>query len=363
MKKMTKERYKVLDLFCGCGGLSEGFSMAGYDIIGGIDLNKSAVDTFGLNFENANAICANLLEIKSDNIMNEFSTFLNADIIIGGPPCQGFSNANRYSMEEDDDRNKLFYEFLKFVDVIKPKVIVIENVRGIITTNNGYAKKRIYELFEERGYVVNHEILDASEFGVPQRRIRNFFVITEEKKFNFSKLKKKEAHTVYDSISELYNLEGKSNKEGVYLLESSPTNDYAKYLRREDNYVHNHIIKYPADFVQHRISFVPQGGNWRDVPPELLPNKRTNRHSSAYKRLKENDLSVTIDTGNTHSNYFHPIYNRIPTVREAARLQSFSDKFIFTGSRTEQYIQVGNAVPPKLAYTIANAIKEEVLDE
>ncbi len=146
-------------------------------------------------------------------------------------------------------------------------------------------------------------------------------------------------------------------------MESHPENDYAKYLRREDNYVHNHTIKYPADFVQHRISFVPQGGNWRDVPPELWPNERNNRHSSAYRRLKENDLSVTIDTGNTHSNYFHPIYNRIPTVREAARLQSFSDNFIFTGSRTEQYIQVGNAVPPKLAYAIANAIKEEVLDE
>ena len=360
---MTKIKYKVLDLFCGCGGLSEGFNMAGYEIIGGIDLNTSAVDTFESNFKNAKAICANLLEIKSDNIINEFSRFLEADIIIGGPPCQGFSSANRYNREEDDYRNKLFYEFLKFVDVIKPKVIVIENVRGIITANNGYAKKRIYELFEERGYVVNHKILDASEYGVPQKRIRNFFVITKEKKFDFSKLKKKKAHTVYDTISELYDLEEKSNKEGIYLLKSPPSNEYAKYLRREDNFIYNHIIKYPADFVQHRISFVPQGGNWREVPPELWPNKRNNRHSSAYRRLSENDLSVTIDTGNTHSNYFHPLYNRIPTVREAARLQSFSDEFVFEGSRTEQYIQVGNAVPPKLSFAIANAIKEEVLDE
>lgn len=361
---MTKNRYKVLDLFCGCGGLSEGFKLSGYDIIGGIDLNKAAVDTFDLNFENANAICANLLQIQSNDIINKYSTFLDADIIIGGPPCQGFSNANRYDVEEEDERNKLFYEFLKFVDVIKPKVIVIENVRGIITSNNGYAKKRIYELFEERGYVVNHEILDASEFGVPQKRIRNFFVITEEKKFDFTRLKKKEIYTVYDAISELYDLEkDNNNEEGIYLLKSSPQNYYAEYLRREDNYVYNHTIKYPADFVQHRISFVPQGGNWRDVPPGLWPSQRNNRHSSAYRRLKENDLSVTIDTGNTHSNYFHPIYNRIPTVREAARLQSFSDNFIFTGSRTDQYIQVGNAVPPKLAYAIANAIKEEILDE
>lgn len=119
-------------------------------------------------------------------------------------------------------------------------------------------------------------------------------------------------------------------------------------------------MRYPAQKVQDRIAFVPQGGNWKDVPEELWPNNRKNRHSSAYKRLNEDTVSVTIDTGNSHSNYFHPLYNRIPTVREAARLQSFPDSFILLGNRSEQYRQVGNAVPPLLARVIADQIKKEL---
>lgn len=356
---MTTRKYKALDLFCGCGGLSKGFEQAGFEIIGGIDFNKAAIETYNNNFIKAKSICANLLDIHSDQIINKYSEFLDADIIIGGPPCQGFSTANRYQREEDDERNKLFYEFLKFVDVIKPKVVVIENVRGIITMNNGIAKKRIYELFESRGYLINHKILDSSKYGVPQKRLRNFFVITKNEKFNFDKMTEEEGTNVLDAIGELYNLENIEKSE-KYTLENQPSSDYRIYLRNKDSHIFNHEIRYPADFVQNRISYVPQGGNWKDVPENLWPSNRTNRHSSAYKRLDEKSVSVTIDTGNSHSNYFHPIYNRIPTVREAARLQSFPDEFIFYGTRTEQYRQVGNAVPPKLAYSLAIAIKEYI---
>lgn len=355
-------KYNVIDLFCGCGGLSEGFKLAGYNIIGGIDINKDAINTFNYNFPEARGVCIDLINLTHDDIKNEFSDFLKADVIIGGPPCQGFSSANRWQKELDDDRNKLFFEFVKFVDIIKPMAIVIENVRGIITSNNGQAKKRIYEIFEERGYKVTHKIMNSSEYGVPQKRFRNFFVMSNGN-FDFDRIQKTQGSTVYDSLSELYSLENEEHGKKEYILDMEPKTSYQKYLRNSENKILNHEIKYPAEIVQERIKKVPQGGNWRDIPVEMFANARNNRHSSAYKRLDESDFSVTIDTGNSHSNYFHPIYNRIPTVREAARLQSFSDEFIFSGGRTSQYRQVGNAVPPLLSKAIANELKEVITSE
>lgn len=354
--------YKVIDLFCGSGGLSEGFRLAGYDIIGGIDLNADAIETFNYNFKNARGVCANLLDVDEETIKKDFIDFMQADIIIGGPPCQGFSAANRYQKEEDDERNRLFFEFVKFVDLIKPKAVVIENVRGIVTSNNGYAKDRIYQIFESRGYRVTHKIMDASEYGVPQKRIRNFFVMTKDFEFDFEEIPTENGGTVYEAIGELYDFNSE-NAIDTFELTVSPKTKLQKYLRSDSNIIHNHEVRYPADIVQKRISHVPQGGNWRNVPTELFTNSRNNRHSSAYKRLNENDLSVTIDTGNSHSNYFHPLYNRIPTVREAARLQSFNDDFIFKGGRTAQYRQVGNAVPPLLSYAIAKTLKKGLNDE
>ncbi len=355
---------KVIDLFCGCGGLSEGFRLAGFNIVGGIDFNRPAIDTFNANFKDAKGICCDLLEMGTEQIVKEFGDLKDVDVIIGGPPCQGFSAANRYKTEGEDPRNKLFFEFVKFVDLANPKAVVIENVRGIVTSNNGYAKNRIYEIFESRGYKVNHCILDASNYGVPQKRQRNFFVMLKgDKAFDFNTIKEANNRvTVRDAIGELYNYEDHSSNDPFYLVEK-PNSEYREYLRAKDNGVPNHEVRYPAEKVQHRISFVPQGGNWQDVPNELWPTDRKNRHSSAYKRLSEGEPSCTIDTGNNHSNYFHPLYNRIPTVREAARLQSFNDEFIFKGNRSEQYRQVGNAVPPLLAKVIAEQIRKEIEDE
>mgnify|MGYP001222303450 CR=1 FL=1 len=351
---------KVLDLFCGCGGISSGFYKSGFEIVGGIDSDKDSIETFKYNFPNANVICDDISKIQNNFISDFFPA--DVDIIVGGPPCQGFSNANRWQNEKDDPRNKLFFEFLRFVERINPRVILIENVRGILTKDNGFAKERIIENIKSLGYEIFPEILNASDYGVPQNRFRAFFVgfknDLRKKEIQLKKNNSQKKITVKDAIGELYKFE--KNDIDKYLLSAKPNSEFRAYLRSKDNFIHNHQIIYPAISTQEKIKYVKQGGNWRDIPTELFPKLRNNRHSSAFKRLNEKDVSITIDTGNSHSNYFHPIFNRLPTVRESARIQSFTDDFLFFGSRTSQYRQVGNAVPPLLANHIARQIKDVI---
>lgn len=351
----TQTKYNVLDLFCGCGGISEGYYLAGFNIVGGIDFNEYATITFQHNFKSAKVFNTDIATFTNESIKEEFK---NVDIIVGGPPCQGFSSANRWQKEIEDPRNKLFFEYIRFVQIIRPKIIMIENVRGLLTRDNGYAIERIKEILGKQDYNISYKILDASDFGVPQNRKRAIVIgIRKDFKdcfFNFDNIENQVKTTVEDAIGELYCFEQKFN--GKKELKSIPNTPLRLFLRRKDNIILDQDIVYPAQKVQERISHVPQGGNWKDVPTELWPSDRQNRHSSAYKRLDPNTQSCTIDTGNAHSNYFHPIYNRIPTIRESARLQSFPDNFEFQGPRGSKYRQIGNAVPPLLAKAIADAI-------
>lgn len=352
-----KRKYNVLDLFCGAGGLSLGFKLAGYNIVGGIDFQGDAIKTHEKNFKNSKSICGDIKEITDEQVKKLFEN--KVDVIIGGPPCQGFSAGNRQQIE-NDPRNKLFFEFIRFVKILKPKAIVIENVRQILTKDKGFAKNKIFEILEEQGYNVDVRVLTASDYGVPQNRNRAVFIGIKKEigTVNYDKIKKeKKIVTIKEAIGELYSLENCNDR----LLKNVPKTKFQKYVRSKDNTIINHDIRYPNENVQERMKHVPQGGNWRDVPKELWKVQRENRHSSAYKRLNENEPSITIDTG--HMNYFHPIYNRVPTVRESARIQSFPDDFEFVGTPTSQLRQVGNAVPPLMAKAVAELIKEALDNE
>ena len=242
---------------------------------------------------------------------------------------------------------------------------MIENVRGLLTRDCGYAINRIKDILGAVEYNITYQVLDASEYGVPQNRKRAIIVGVrkdfKDVSFDFDKLIKQPKTTVEDAIGELYVFE--QSPDGVKVITTPADTPLRKFLRAEDNKISDQDIVYPAQKVQDRIKHVPQGGNWQDVPENLWPNNRKNRHSSAYKRLAPNCQSCTIDTGNAHSNYFHPIYNRIPTSRESARLQSFPDSFVFQGPRGSKYRQVGNAVPPLLAKAIAIEIKKILKNE
>ena len=297
--------YRVLDLFCGAGGLSLGFQLAGYKIIGGVDFQQDAIKTHEKNFKNSISICGDIKEIDDNKVIELFGD--KVDVIIGGPPCQGFSAGNRQQIE-NDPRNKLFFEFIRFVKILKPKAIVIENVRQILTKDNGYAKNKIFEILEELDYNVDVRVLTASEYGVPQNRNRAVFIGIRNDigTINYDLIKKeKSVVTVDEAIGDLYNLENTKDR----LITKKATTKFQKYVRSLEGPITNHEPKYPNKDVQERMMHVPQGGNWQDVPEHLWKVQRNNRHSSAYRRLDASKPSITIDTG--HMNYFHPLFNRV----------------------------------------------------
>lgn len=353
--------YKVIDLFSGCGGISKGFFDTGkVEIVGAIDFDKAACDTFKLNFPDANVICGDI-----SNITVNSTGFKNVDIIVGGPPCQGFSALNRWSKElQEDPRNKLFFQYLRFVEELMPKAILIENVKQILTSNNGYAKNNIKQILEELGYNVSFSVLDCSQFGVPQSRHRAFFVAIRKDydTFDFNLLNKYKTNvvSVEDAISDISDIESEidfSNYESGYML-NAPKSEYQIKMQSKNRLLFDHLVYYPTQSVIDKVKYVPEGGNWKNVPEELFKSHRNNRHSNYLRRLDRNNPSITIDTG--HNMYFHYKYNRVPTIRESARLQSFPDDFKFVGNKGQKFRQVGNAVPPKMAEVLALAIMEVI---
>ena len=346
---MKNKAYTVLDLFCGCGGLSLGFEQAGYNVLLGIDMWNDALTTYRHNHKNGKTLCADLATLpveEVDNIINHEIV----DVIIGGPPCQGFSVAGKRIVE--DERNSLYKSFVRMVEHFHPRAFVLENVPNILSIGGGVVRDSIIHDFQNLGYNVVTQVLTASDYGVPQNRRRAIFVGLKEGTFDFDIPKVIHKVTTAEALSDLP--EGTQSHNSKYVC--APLSDYQVLMRSNSIGVMNHEVTVHNAKTEEIIAMVPDGGNYKDLPSYL---QNTRKVHIAWTRLNSKKPSITIDTGHRH--HFHYKWNRVPTVRESARIQSFPDNFEFFCSKTSQYKQVGNAVPPLMAKAIAEQLKKNLL--
>lgn len=329
--------YRYIDLFCGAGGLSLGFDRAGFENVFAVEINPGFAKTYKRNFPGHHLIIDDVRKIDEDRIM-ELTGKKEIDVIIGGPPCQGFSiagNIGRTFM--DDERNRLFKEFVRFVDCVQPKMFMMENVAAMATHLKGETIKAVVKAFEEAGggYKVKYEILNSADYGIAQERRR--IVVTGlrrdiDAEFSYP-AKTDRIRTVRDAIGDLPRL-GNGEKSGIP----------------------NHTAMRHSAQMLEKMSYVKDGGNRMDIPEDLRPKSGDIRK---YIRYDSKKPSVCV-TGDMRK-IFHYEQNRALTARELARIQSFPDDFIFEGTSIQIQQQIGNAVPPELAYQIAVQV-EEALD-
>lgn len=345
---MSEQKYNVLDLFCGCGGLSLGFEEAGYNVLLGIDIWEDALKTYAYNHKHNKTLCADMSTLRGEDVKDIIGDN-SVDVIIGGPPCQGFSIAGKRIV--NDDRNKLYKGFVRMVEYFKPKAFVMENVPNILSIGDGAVRETIINDFKSLGYTVETKVLTASDYGVPQNRRRAVFVGLTKGNFDFDIPMVAEKVTTEEALSDLP--EQSIEDGGKYSVES--TSGYQKLMRINSIGVYNHEVTQHNEQTVRIISMVPDGGNYKDLPKEF---QETRKVHIAWTRLNSKRPSITIDTGHRH--HFHYKWNRVPTVRESARIQSFPDDFIFLCSKTSQYKQVGNAVPPLMAKAIAEKLKKQL---
>lgn len=342
---------KAIDLFSGIGGLSEGFRKNNVDIVVANEIDKDIASSYKKNNPETEMINEDITQL---NIESVFGKYKDANIILGGPPCQGFSQkGKRLSLK--DPRNYLFRYFAKVVDFVKPEYFVMENVPNLLTTSNGYFKNEIIDIFSRMGYKVNLDVLNAADYGVPQNRRRAIIIgaLDGHKVPMPKKINKKV--TTWEAISDLAFLKsGEGSFEQEYRI--APQTSYQKDRRKNSTKLFNHQATSHSLSAIKRMRLIPENGDKNDLPQELLTKSI---YSGTWGRIIKNSQSVTITTRfDTPSSgrFTHPFLNRAITVREAARIQSFDDDTIFWGPKTSQMKQVGNAVPPKLAYKIAQQI-------
>lgn len=342
---------KVADLFAGVGGLSQGFIKAGFSIDLAVEFDSSIAKAYQLNHPDT--------KVYNEDICNmDFSKIHmlhpNIDIVVGGPPCQGFSQKGK-RLKLDDPRNFLFQRFVDFVKEFRPKYFVLENVPNIITTADGFFKEQIISAFSSLGYNVSCGVLCALDFGIPQDRRRAVFIGTLNKPALSLPIPNGKKCNIAQAI---YDLPFIKSGEGVETssYDKAPRSEYQRELRAKETILHNHVATNHSKSALAKLALIPKGKGKEVLPQELLTKSI---YSGTWCRLLEDGYAPTITTRfDTPSSgrFTHPILDRCLTVREAARIQSFSDSFIFYGNRTSQMKQVGNAVPPLLAYEIAKVI-------
>lgn len=342
----------MIDLFCGAGGFSLGFELAGFNSILAIDKWSDAIDTYNYNRKDKVGTTTDIYDFTDEQLrkMKEEKTVCG---IIGGPPCQGFSMVGK--REAGDKRNTLYKEYVRFVDVIRPSFFILENVKGLLSMEGGRYPGAITSEFSELGYNVTYKMLRASDYGVPQSRERVFFVglrkdLFKDTVFDFEKIPKAAMVGTEAALSDLPSLD---NGEDQFKYKTEPQNEFQKFMRRKSERLENNDITVHTEQTKDIISRIKDGGNIRDLPEEFY---KVRNYNAAFKRMNSKLPSGTIDCG--HRNYFHYKENRIPTARESARIQSFPDDYFFTGNKSSQYTQVGNAVPVLLSKKIAETILE-----
>jgi DNA (cytosine-5)-methyltransferase 1 len=349
MKKLN-----LLELFAGVGGLSLGFEQTGrFNVVGGLEIEPAIAESFARNNPKAKVFIGDICKLNINKVAKELDSKI--DIIVGGPPCQGFSTRGK-CLGKDDERNYLFKEFFKYTKFLNPKYFVIENVAAIMGTADGYFLKLILDEAKKQGYAVSYGILDARYFGVPQTRRRAVFIGSKNGGAKVPTMNAKgKIISVWDAISDLAYLES-GEGEFISKYKNKPQSKYQAELRANSKILYNHIATKHSDIAIRRLSMIPPEKGKEFLPKEHL-TKST--FGGTWCRLEKDKPSPTIitrfDTPSNGQNN-HPFLNRSITPREAARIQSFPDNFIFYGNKSSVIKQIGNAVPPKMARAIATEI-------
>ncbi len=347
---------KVIDLFAGVGGLSLGFAQEGFEIVYANEYDKAIAQAFQKNHP---GIIVDDRDITKIDIEATFAKYKGGiTVVMGGPPCQGFSQKGK-RIGLKDHRNFMFQRFVKVVEVVQPEFFLLENVPNILTAENGYFKREIIDMFSDLGYDVKATVLKAEQFGVPQTRRRAVF-LGRKKKLDFDiPTETNERVSVLDAISDLPELKsGDGTDTAVYT--QSPKTPYQKEMRMATTVLMNHVATKHSKVALERLQYIGIDGGKEDLPDH---HRTKSIHSGTWTRLKPDGFARTITTRfDTPSSgqFTLPYQDRCITVREAARLQSFPDYFIFYGTKSSQMLQVGNAVPPKMARVLARKIKENI---